>query len=66
MVEKASDETNPAYGCSPKERNLKQSLDYGLINFDKPSGPTSHDVTAIVRRVVGASKAGHSGTLEGF
>jgi|GEM_PF-1621511 H/ACA ribonucleoprotein complex subunit 4 len=66
VVEKAIDETDPAYGCPPKERNLRQSLDYGLLNFDKPSGPTSHDVTAIVRRLIGASKAGHSGTLEGF
>ena len=35
----------------------------GLLIVDKPSGPTSHDVVAIVRRLLGV-KAGHTGTLD--
>ncbi|MGE0447990.1 MAG: tRNA pseudouridine(55) synthase TruB [Vicinamibacterales bacterium] len=35
----------------------------GLLIVDKPSGPTSHDVVAAVRRLVG-SRAGHTGTLD--
>lgn len=31
---------------------------------DKPSGPTSHDVVARVRRIVGSRKVGHAGTLD--
>lgn len=35
----------------------------GLVVVDKPSGPTSHDVVAAVRRRLGV-KAGHAGTLD--
>ncbi len=36
----------------------------GLIVVDKPLGPTSHDVVARVRRILGGVKAGHCGTLD--
>lgn len=36
----------------------------GLLVVDKPAGPTSHDVVAIVRRALGAPGAGHLGTLD--
>ena len=36
----------------------------GLLVVDKPSGPTSHDVVAQVRRVTGTRKVGHAGTLD--
>jgi tRNA pseudouridine55 synthase len=38
----------------------------GLLLVDKPPGVTSHDVVAIVRRVVGAQRVGHAGTLDPF
>jgi len=63
-VQKAVDETDPAYGCEPAKRSLDQRLEYGFLNVDKQAGPTSHDVTAMARRLMGAKKAGHSGTLE--
>ncbi len=34
--------------------------------MDKPSGPTSHDVVARVRRIFGIRAVGHSGTLDPF
>lgn len=34
--------------------------------MDKPAGPTSHDVIAWVRRVLGERSAGHTGTLDPF
>ncbi len=34
--------------------------------MDKPSGPTSHDVVAQVRRVFGLRAVGHTGTLDPF
>lgn len=34
--------------------------------MDKPAGPTSHDVVARVRRVMGTRAVGHSGTLDPF
>jgi tRNA pseudouridine55 synthase len=36
----------------------------GLIVVDKPVGPTSHDVVARMRRVLGESRIGHTGTLD--
>lgn len=37
---------------------------FGLLNIDKPSGVTSHDVVAIVRRATKIKKIGHAGTLD--
>jgi tRNA pseudouridine55 synthase len=36
----------------------------GLLVIDKPSGPTSHDIVAKVRRVTGVKRVGHAGTLD--
>jgi tRNA pseudouridine55 synthase len=36
----------------------------GLLILDKPSGITSHDVVAIVRRATGEKSVGHLGTLD--
>jgi len=36
----------------------------GLLLVDKDAGPTSHDVVARVRRLVGEKRVGHAGTLD--
>lgn len=36
----------------------------GVLVVDKPAGPTSFEVVARVRRLLGARKAGHTGTLD--
>src|ERR1700687_156212 len=36
----------------------------GLLIVDKPTGPTSHDVVARVRRAIGERRIGHTGTLD--
>src|SRR5262245_56146341 len=36
----------------------------GLLIIDKPPGPTSHDVVARLRRVLGERRIGHTGTLD--
>ncbi len=36
----------------------------GILLVDKPSGPTSHDVVATVRRVTAERAVGHTGTLD--
>ena len=38
--------------------------DPGFVFIDKPTGWTSHDVVARVRRVLGTRKVGHAGTLD--
>jgi tRNA pseudouridine55 synthase len=37
---------------------------HGVLIVDKPAGPTSHDVVARVRRAIGISRIGHTGTLD--
>jgi tRNA pseudouridine55 synthase len=36
----------------------------GVLVLDKPPGPTSADVVAVVRRALGHAKTGHTGTLD--
>ena len=38
----------------------------GALLIDKPPGPTSHDVVALVRQAVGTRAVGHTGTLDPF
>lgn len=38
----------------------------GVLVVDKPAGCTSHDVVARVRRALGESRIGHTGTLDPF
>ena len=52
------------YGCDPFKRPIKDLFDFGVVNVDKPSGPTSHQVSAYVQKILGINKSGHSGTLD--
>ena len=36
----------------------------GILNLDKPRGPTSHDVVNRVRALTGIRRVGHAGTLD--
>ena len=38
----------------------------GVLIMSKPSGPTSHDVVGLVRRLSGTKRVGHGGTLDPF
>lgn len=40
------------------------NLFHGLLLVDKPSGISSHDVVARLRRILGTKAVGHSGTLD--
>ncbi|KAJ1985622.1 centromere/microtubule-binding protein cbf5 [Dimargaris cristalligena] len=51
-------------GCSPLRRDLATYVKYGVINLDKPSNPSSHEVVAWIRRILKCEKTGHSGTLD--
>ena len=61
---KAEEETDPRYGCKPIERPAEDYIKLGVINLDKPSGPSSHEVTAWTKRLLGLDHAGHGGTLD--
>mmetsp|Transcript_3481 Transcript_3481/g.8389 ORF Transcript_3481/g.8389 Transcript_3481/m.8389 type:complete len:457 (-) Transcript_3481:227-1597(-) len=51
-------------GCSPLKRPIQDYVRYGVINLDKPSNPSSHEVVAWIRRILRVEKTGHSGTLD--
>ncbi|KAJ3538734.1 hypothetical protein NMY22_g5043 [Coprinellus aureogranulatus] len=51
-------------GCSPLKRDIASYVKSGVINLDKPSNPSSHEVVAWLRRILRVEKTGHSGTLD--
>ena len=51
-------------GHSPLKRPLKEYMKYGVINLDKPSNPSSHEIVSWVKRILQVEKTGHSGTLD--
>jgi len=52
------------HGVAPEDREIKDYLRKGIVIIDKPKGPTSHQISAWVRNMAGAEKAGHGGTLD--
>jgi H/ACA ribonucleoprotein complex subunit 4 len=64
MVVVDEEQVDPEHGWAPRSRPVEVMLDYGLIALDKPRGPTSHEVVAWVRKMLGVDRAGHSGTLD--
>ena len=65
LLVKDEEETNPSFGCPPDERPTEDHIRFGVINLDKPPGPTSHEVVAWVKRLLNLKRAGHGGTLDG-
>lgn len=64
ILVKKEAKTNPELGCIPDNRKTEEIIDYGIVNINKPQGPTSHQVSDFVQKILGITKAGHSGTLE--
>ncbi len=63
-IVKVQAKTNPNYGKFPNERSINELLSSGLINLDKPSGPTSHQVDSWIKGIFNIDKVGHGGTLD--
>ncbi|KAG9816451.1 centromere/microtubule-binding protein-like protein cbf5, partial [Aureobasidium melanogenum] len=51
-------------GATPLKRDLKSYISSGVINLDKPSNPSSHEVVAWIKRILRCERTGHSGTLD--
>jgi len=64
ILVKSKCETDPRYGTEPEKRTLDEHIRNGIINLDKPSGPTSHQVSSWIKKILQVGKAGHSGTLD--
>ena len=46
------------------KKTIQELLEFGIINIDKPSGPTSFDVSDFVRKKLNLRKTSHFGTLD--
>ena len=64
LLVKNEDVTDSKYGRKPENRAGKDCIRYGVINLDKPAGPTSHEVAAWTKKILTVSGIGHGGTLE--
>lgn len=47
-----------------QNKSINDLLEFGIIIIDKPSGPTSFDVSDFVRKKLGLRKTSHFGTLD--
>ena len=48
----------------PAERSVDALLSFGVVNLDKPPGPSAHQVAAWVRDATGQDRVAHGGTLD--
>ena len=64
LLVKSQDNSSNDYGCEPEKRDIETLIQCGVINLDKPSGPTSHEVVSWVGKILGISSVGHGGTLD--
>jgi len=47
-----------------QKKSIQELLEFGIINIDKSSGPTSFDVSEFVKKKLGLRKTSHFGTLD--
>lgn len=45
-------------------RSVEQLIEYGVINLNKPAGPTSHMAADYVKKILCLNKVGHGGSLD--
>ena len=44
--------TSTKFGKLPKDRTVEEHINLGIVNIDKPAGPTSHQVSAYVQKIL--------------
>ena len=59
IIVKKEYESSNKFGKLPEEKSIEEMLNYSLINIDKPSGITSHQVSALVKDILEKEKGGH-------
>jgi len=64
VITREEAETDKKFGKRPEERTIEENLDFGILNLNKPQGPTSHQVSDYVKKILEVKRAGHSGTLD--
>ena len=58
--------TDSSHGAPVLQRSIEERLDAGLILIDKPAGPTSHQIAAWAKDILGINHLAHGGTLDPF
>ncbi len=58
------DDAESENGCDPYARKVEDLISNGVIVLNKPQGPTSHQTSDYVKKILKLEKAGHSGTLD--
>ena len=53
---KKEEKTDPEYGKEPEKRTVKELINYCIININKPKGPTSHQVSDYVQKILEIKK----------
>lgn len=48
----------------PEDRTPAELLEFGVVNLDKPPGPSAHQVAGWVRDLMDVEQAAHAGTLD--
>ena len=56
-------DTDAGYGCKPEQRSIEQLISKGVVNLDKPKGPSSHQISSWIKSMLNV-KTGHGGTLD--
>lgn len=64
VLERQKAKTDPKFGSDPNARPIDLHINYGIINVNKPKGPTSHQVSSYLQKILSIKKSGHSGTLD--
>jgi len=64
LIVKNKASTSGDFGHYPEARTVEEHIKYGVVNLDKPRGPTSHETVAWLKDILEIKKAGHSGTLD--
>jgi H/ACA ribonucleoprotein complex subunit 4 len=64
VIEIKEANTSKNFGKYPKDRSVDELLALGVVNLDKPAGPTSHQASEFVKNILNIEKAGHCGTLD--
>jgi H/ACA ribonucleoprotein complex subunit 4 len=47
-----------------QKKTLKELLEFGILNIDKPAGPTSFQISEFIRKELSLKKTSHFGTLD--
>lgn len=64
LIIKRRSKTSSRFGSDPYTRPIDALFKYGIVNIDKPEGPTSHQTSAYAQKILKVKKGGHSGTLD--